>query len=50
MRGVETNSCRDKRDCKKEVNTRMLFADKESFCDFNKILQKISECEVNNAR
>ena len=34
----------------KEVNTRMLFADKESFCDFNKILQKISECEVNNAR
>ena len=35
---------------KKEVNTRMLFADKESFCDFNKILQKISECEVNNAR
>lgn len=34
----------------KEVNTRMLFADKESFCDFNKILQKISECEVENAR
>ena len=27
----------------KEVNNRMLFADKESFCDFNKILQK---CEV----
>ena len=27
----------------KEVNTRMLFADKESFCDFNKILQKVSE-------
>ena len=26
-----------------EVNNRMLFADKESFCDFNKILQK---CEV----
>lgn len=34
----------------KEVNTRMLFADKESFCDFNKILQKINECEVENAR
>jgi chromosome segregation ATPase len=32
----------------KEVNERMLFADKESFCDFNKILQKISECEVGN--
>ena len=29
----------------KEVNNRMLFADKESFCDFNKILQKISEVE-----
>ena len=29
-----------------EVHTRMLFADKKSFCDFNKILQKISECEV----
>ena len=28
-----------------EVHTRMLFADKESFCDFNKILQKISEVE-----
>ena len=27
----------------KEVNTKMLFADKESFCDFNKILQKVSE-------
>ena len=27
----------------KEVNNRMLFADKESFCDFNKILKKISE-------
>lgn len=34
----------------KEVNTRMLFADKESFCDFNKILQKINECEVENVR
>ena len=33
---------------KKEVDTRMLFADEESFCDFNKILQKISECEVKN--
>ena len=33
-----------------EVHTRMLFADKESFCDFNKILQKISNCEVENAR
>lgn len=32
----------------KEVNNRMLFADKESFCDFNKILQKISECEGND--
>ena len=31
---------------KKEVETRMLFADKESFCDFNKILQK---CEVIDA-
>ena len=30
----------------KEVKYRMLFADKKSFCDFNKILQKISECEV----
>ena len=29
-----------------EVHTRMLFADEKSFCDFNKILQKISECEV----
>ena len=28
---------------KKEVHTRMLFADNESFCDFSKILQKISE-------
>ena len=33
-----------------EVHTRMLFADKKSFCDFNKILQKISECEVKNER
>lgn len=32
----------------KEVHTRMLFADKESFCDFYDILQKISECEVEN--
>jgi hypothetical protein len=32
----------------KEVNNRMLFADKESFCDFNKILQKISEVENEN--
>ena len=31
----------------KEVNNRMLFADKESFCDFIKILQKISEVEEN---
>ena len=29
----------------KEVYTRMLFADKESFCDFNTILEKISEVE-----
>lgn len=34
----------------KEVHTRMLFADKKSFCDFDTILQKISECEVNNER
>ena len=26
-----------------EVHNRMLFADKKSFCDFNKILQKINE-------
>ena len=34
-----------KKIAEKEVNNRMLFADKESFCDFNKILQKINECE-----
>ena len=27
----------------KEVNTKMLFADKESFCDFNKNKKKVSE-------
>lgn len=31
--------------CKEETETRMLFADKQSFCDFNKILQIINEVE-----
>ncbi len=31
--------------CKEETETRMLFADKQSFCDFNKIQQIISEVE-----
>ena len=32
-----------KKIAEKEVHTRMLFADKESFCDFVEILEKISE-------
>lgn len=31
-----------------EVNTRMCFADKKSFCDFNKILKIIQKCEEVN--
>lgn len=31
-----------------ELNTRMLFADKKSFCDFYEILQIIQKCEEVN--
>lgn len=31
--------------CKEQTETRMLFADNKSFCDFNKILKLIAEYE-----